>query len=408
MAVLVIGATLFIMAKVAVIFDIPPELVSQSRLVILLVGISIAAAFPMGIFSEALAGGLWRYDLFNKVSLVMAFLQTALTIFLLERGWGLPGLGVSVLTCSALGYLWRMRLLFRLLPDLSIRPRWFSLATLRQIGDYTVFSFILVLSGRVAFYSDSFIVGIFRGVEEVAIFGIGVKLTEYLRQLIFTLTKLFSPVASRYDPDLDKATLRRVFYTGSRLHLLFSLPLSLGLFFWGRPLIHLWIGESFDYSATVLQVLLIGHICAFMQGIGGEILLGVGRHKRFAILSLIAALGNIGLSIVLVKKLGLIGVAWGTTIPLAILSLGYVPAATLKLVEGGFSEFIRRVFVPAAAAAVPAGAVIIYASGRLGGYLDFGLWLATVLAVYCPAGWFWGLTGAEREKIRGGISQYFG
>lgn len=400
LAVLVIAATVVIMVNAPHIFNLPPELVDSSRLVILLVGVSIALAFPLAVFSEALAGGLWRYDLFNAVSLAIALFQAGLTILFLELGFGLPGLGLAVLIGSAIGYIWRMRILFRLLPDLSIRLKHVHFAVFRDIGNYSFFSFLLILSGRIAFYSDSFVVGIFRSVEDIAVFGIAVKLVEYLRQGVFTLTRLFSPVAARYDPETDKASLRRLFYDGSRLNLLFSLPLSIGLFFWGGALIQLWLGDSFAYSETILKILLAGHILAFLQGIGGEILLGVGRHRLFAELSLLAAIINIALSVILVKKIGLAGVAWGTTIPLAAVSIGYLPLATLRLVGGTIRDFSREVLWPAIRATAFPAILIGLVSTHLNSLAAISLWGSTGAGLYCLTAYFWGLNSAERTRIK--------
>jgi O-antigen/teichoic acid export membrane protein len=400
LALLVMAATIFIMANAAAFFDIPADLVGQSRTVIFLIGLSIALGFPLSIFSEALSGGLYRFDLFNTVSILMALLRTALTVAFLELGFGLTGLGVAALAASFIGYLWRMRTLFSLLPDLSIHPRLIKRSVLTRIGDYSFFSFLLVLSGRIAFYSDSFIVGFFRGIEAVAVFGIAVKLVEYLRQLVFTLTRLFVPVASRYDPDTDQETLRRIFYDGSRLSLLFSLPSSLVLFLWGGRLIRLWVGQDFGYSIVILQVLLIGHLLSFIQGIGGEILLGVGRHRFFALLSLIGAAVNIVLSIILVQKVGLIGVAWGTTIPLAALSVFYLPWATIRLVGGGLSGFLRRAIGPAITAAILPGLIIYLCVGEIDGFYSLAACLVPVGLVYLPSIYFLGLKRHERDKIR--------
>ena len=406
LAIGVLAATAFLVVKAPALFAIPADIIEPSRLVIMLIGISIAFAFPMGVFSDALSGGLWRVDLFNKVSLTVALVQAIMTIGFLEAGWGLPGLGAAVLVCSAGGYIWRMRILFGMLPDLSIRPRLAKWPVLRQIGGYTAFSFLLVLSGRMAFYSDSFIVGFFKGVEEVAIFGIAVKLVEYLRQLVFTLSKLFMPVTSRYDPDIDKESLRRIFYAGSRVNLLFSLPLAAGLFFWGKAAIRLWIGPSFDYSATILQVLLIGHVLSFTQGISGELLLGAGRHRVFAIWSLIAAVVNIGLSIILVKHIGLIGVAWGTTIPLALLSLGYLPWAALKMLDDKFLSFFNRSLLPAVKAALLPIAGIIATASLLNKIGDFVLWGVVIAGVGLITAWVWGLLPEEKAKLKTEIYRY--
>jgi O-antigen/teichoic acid export membrane protein len=292
-----------------------------------------------------------------------------------------------------------MRLLFSVLPDLSIKPRLVKKPVIKKISNYSFFSFMLVLSGRIAFYSDSFIVGIFRGIEDVAIFGIAAKLTEYLRQLIFTMTRLFSPVASRYDPDTDQASLRRIFFDGSRLNLLFSLPLSLILFFWGGRLINLWVGDAFGPSQMVLQVLLLGHIVSFLQGIGGEILLGVGRHRVFAILSILAAIANIVLSVVLVQKIGLVGVAWGTTVPLIVLSLGYLPLATLRLVGGRIGEFVKEVIVPVLGAVLLPGLLIIFISNRLFSVYSVIFWLVAVVIICGVSTYMVGLKSGERDRI---------
>lgn len=399
LSILVVAATLYIMANAADFFSIPAELVSHSRAVILLIGLSIALGFPLSIFSEALAGGLWRFDLFNKVGLSTAVLRTCLTVAFLEFGWGLAGLGLAALIGSLAGYLWRMKMLFSLLPDLSISPRLIGWKVIKQISDYSFFSFLLVLSGRIAFYSDSFIVGIFRGVEDVAVFGIAAKLTEYLRQLIFTMSRLFSPVAARYDPDSDQASLRRIFYDGSRLHLLFSLPLSMILFFWGGKLIRLWVGDAFGPSQVVLQVLLLGHIVSFLQGIGGEVLLGVGRHRNFAILSLLAAVINISLSVILVRKIGLVGVAWGTTLPLAVLSVGYLPVTTLKLVGGDLKTFIGEVLGKSIGAALAPGILIIYSADRINSLPSFIGWGGAVAIVCLITSYVFGLKPAEKARL---------
>ena len=400
LGLLVLLATAILMVSAAVWFAIPPELVTQARWAIFLVGLSIAIGFPLSVFSEALAGGLYRFDLFNTVAIATALFRTALTIAALELGWGLVGLGAAALAGSLVGYLWRMRILYRLLPDLSIHPRLARPAVLKRIGGYSLYSFILVLSGRLAFYSDSFVVGIFRGVEDIAIFGIAVKLVEYLRQMVFTMTKLFAPIAARYDPDTDQASLRRFLYDGSRLNLLFSLPLSLLLFFWGRPFIHLWVGDRFDSSVLILQILLIGHLLSFMQGIGGDILLGVGRHRLLALLSLGSAAINVILSVILVQIMGLPGVAWGTTIPLSLLSLLYVPFAAIRLVGGTPLGFLREAFLPPLAASLLPALFIVVVSRHINSLGWMALSLIALGIIYLPSAWLVALKPAEKNRIR--------
>lgn len=408
LALLVLVVTVLVMIYADHIFNLPPDLVHSTRVVILLIGLSIALGFPLSVFSEALGGGLYRQDLVNIVSLSMALVRAGLVVVFLEAGWGLMGLGAAALAGSLAAYLWRMGLLFSLLPDLSVRPALMNRLVLKTIGGYSFFSFLLVFSGRIAFYSDSVVVGIFRTVEDVAVFGLAVGLTEYLRQLVFTMTRLFAPVASRYDPEKDQISLKRLFYDGSRLSLLFSLPLSAVLFFWGGDLIRLWVGGRFAYSFTILQVLLIGHLFSFSQLIGGEIMLGVGRHRRFAVLSLAAALINTALSIILIKMIGLIGVAWGTTIPLILLSVLYLPGAVLRLVGGSWKEYLKLSISPPLVAMIPAVTIIIIGAGRLTTVNSVLCWGTAAALIYVTAGYFLGLNNEERSKAKSEMGRLIG
>jgi O-antigen/teichoic acid export membrane protein len=137
-----------------------------------------------------------------------------------------------------------------------------------------------------------------------------------------------------------------------------------------------------------------------MQGIGGELLLGTGRHRSFAVLSLAAAAANIVLSILLIGPLGLNGVAWGTTVPLMLLSLAYLPAATMRLVGGSPSEFARRVVAPALAAVVAPAALIIGTSGSIETYRQFAVYIVLTGVLYLPGAYLFGLTASERDKLK--------
>jgi len=399
LAILVLAATAILAMQAPGWFAIPPDIIAGARAVIILIGIAVAFGFPLSIFSEALAGGLYRFDLFNMVAVATGFLRAGLIVAFLYMGWGLTGLGLAALIGISIGYIWRLILLYRKLPNLSIKPSLMNRESLKQLGGYSIYSFLIVLSGRLAFYSDSFIVGAVRGVADVAIFGIAARLAEYLRQLVFTMTKLFTPMVARFDADTDRKIMRRIFYDGSRINMLFALPLSLGLFFWGGDLISLWVGDDFKNAATILQVLLAGHLIAFVPGVGAEILVGAGRHKTLAWMSLSAAVSNIILSLILIKPLGLVGVAWGTTIPLLALSLLYLPAAVISSINGKTGEFfINAALRPLGATVIPL-ILMVYFSGHLDTIHKMIAVSLLTVGVYLPGAWWVGLKAAERRKI---------
>src|SRR5262249_43986836 len=73
-------------------------------------------------------------------------------------------------------------------------------------------------------------------------------------------------------------------------------------------------------SFVVLVILTIGMLAHFMEMPAHTVLLGICKHRVVAFLTLIQGLANIILSIVLVRRLGVIGVALGTMIPMVLLT----------------------------------------------------------------------------------------
>ena len=89
--------------------------------------------------------------------------------------------------------------------------------------------------------------------------------------------------------------------------------------------------------------------------------MGMGRHHRLAAALLVASLVNLALSLVLVRTYGAVGVALGTLIPTAAVSLGYVLPHAMKTMGVGPRRMLKEVLMPALVPAVPMAAVL-YAS----------------------------------------------
>jgi O-antigen/teichoic acid export membrane protein len=124
------------------------------------------------------------------------------------------------------------------------------------------------------------------------------------------------PVASTLAVGEGSAELRRLLIQGTRAALFVSLPIAWALFFRSHTFIALWMGPQYaDTSGKVLRILLISSIAISGNRVGGNIILGLGKHKPFALWQLCEAVANLALSIYLVRKIGITGVAWGTVVP---------------------------------------------------------------------------------------------
>ena len=70
-----------------------------------------------------------------------------------------------------------------------------------------------------------------------------------------------------------------------------------------------------DLSGHVLWILSVPWLFGAGVSVIASAILGIGKHKPVVPAALAGGLGNLVLSIALVKPMGVVGVAWGTAIP---------------------------------------------------------------------------------------------
>jgi O-antigen/teichoic acid export membrane protein len=111
-------------------------------------------------------------------------------------------------------------------------------------------------------------------------------------------------------------------------------------------------------SVPVLQVLALAVAIRVGSGTATALLKGAGRHKMLAYVNLATGVANLGLSIILVRRWGLIGIAVGTLVPIAFNAFVVVFPAACRRVGLPFRTLLARSVLPALWPAVVVGAVL--------------------------------------------------
>jgi O-antigen/teichoic acid export membrane protein len=133
-------------------------------------------------------------------------------------------------------------------------------------------------------------------------------------------------MASGLDAAGQKSDLRKLLLRGTQAALALMLPIGLTLLVRGKTFFALWMGPQYrETSGTILQILLISQFFTIANATAGQIAYGIDKHKSVAKWAAIEAVANLGLSLVLVKTVGLYGVAWGTSISMTIIHLIFWP-----------------------------------------------------------------------------------
>jgi O-antigen/teichoic acid export membrane protein len=260
------------------------------------------------------------------------------------------------------------------------------------------------------FYTDSVVIGMFLNAAAITYYAIAGSLINYGRNIVSLTADTLYPAATRLDAKNDMAGLRDLQILGTRIALLVGLPLCIGFVFLGRQFMDLWMGKAYAASAVILIVLTIPQVTSMSQYISALILVGMAKHKILAYVALAEGVANLTLSIILVRKFGLMGVAWGTVIPHLVSTAVLIPLYTLRVLDMRWSTYLTRGFVRPLICAVPM-AGICYAFSKLienPSWLVFGAEVATAATVFAALSYFVCLSGTQQAYVAGKLRGLLG
>lgn len=342
------------------IFSVPTRLWYASRCAILLTALSLAITLCSGVPGAVLAA-LHRYDLLSFVNIFRAFFRAAGFVFLLQRGHGLAALAAWELVAAVVTGAALTSLCAKAFPELRHFMRRPERETIGKIWNYGAYAFLVTMAGAVVTYMDNGIVGLFLNPIAVTFYAIAGNLILYSREAIAAMSNTFVPIASGFEAEGRIAQLGRLLIRGTQASLLLSLPMVIVLFVRGRTFIGLWMGAEYaQVSGTVLQILLLNQLLTTANLTSCGIVYGIGKHKPLAMWALTEAGVNLVLSILLVRRVGLYGVAWGTCIAGVICNLLFWPRYMSKLLQISLPQYLWKAWGVTALAAVPFGIACWY------------------------------------------------
>jgi O-antigen/teichoic acid export membrane protein len=337
------------------VFVIPPELQQAARLAVLVTAVTVGINLWCGVFGGVLVA-LHRYDLTSGVSILQTTARAAGIVFLLRSGHGILALALWDLCVSVLANAALIFFCFRVYPALKVVFGSPGRATLAKLWNYSFYAFLINVAIQVTYYTDNLVVGAFLSPGAVTLYAIGGLLIGYARQIVSSMTTTFTPLASSFEAEGNYDNLRRLVIHGTRAALIVSLPIEVALFFRGHTFIRLWMGEQYaGPSGTVMKILLLSVVVASANTTSGGIVYGMEKHKRLAFWAIGEAIANFVLSIILVRRIGIYGVAWGTTIPSVLIELLLWPSFICKLVVIPVRTYLWQTWFRSALCVVPFG-----------------------------------------------------
>jgi O-antigen/teichoic acid export membrane protein len=335
--------TFMLSTSVEHLFKIPPEMHSQARLLLLMVGASVSLSFPLGVFGGMLEG-LQRFYILNWTSIGATLARAALIVYFLNRGYGLLTVALLTVILPIFSSILRGIIVFRLCP-VPIGLKHVDRASFRHMVNYGGTTFLVLVAARLRFRTDAIVLGTMMSAVAVTYFNIGSRIVDYAQEFVSSLAQVFVPMSSQSEATGNLDRVRKIYIAGNRVCAFLILPITAILILLGKHIIRIWVGARYvPHSYPVLVVMIIPYALLMSQAASGRILFGLGKHQVYAAITVIEGIANLILSIALVPPLGIIGDALGTAIPLTFTCLVFLPRHLKKQIGVPVGTFLRQAY----------------------------------------------------------------
>lgn len=384
-------------------------LVKIVQTLIIIISFDVALFLAAGTF-RGIFQGLQRYDITNIAHIITSISNAALFYIFLTRGYGLITMGLISISGKTITITIFTLLIKKKFTFINISWKSVSRKSIRTIFSHSTFSFINIVASQIAYYSDTFVIGFFINAATITYYSIAWSLTEYIKKFCISFTNVFIPAASAYDAAKDGYDqIRQLLYSGTKYALVFIGLFCVGLMILGGPFIDCWMGDIYGQkSRPILFLFTISHFFVLPQLISQSILMGMTRHQIVAYGNLVVSFVNLTLSILLVQKYGMVGVAIGTTIPQMILSGLIVPYQTCKIIETSPFHFFQMTYGKVAIPII----ILLGSLIMLGNFIkptSFLLIFSEAIAcalVYFLSVFLFSLDGSERETAKATMKKF--
>jgi O-antigen/teichoic acid export membrane protein len=347
-ALLITIALSFVFTK---IFAVPPGLLTESRIALILIGLNLAIWLPLNVFD----GTLWatqRFDVLNAIDILSVFIRTSLTFALIGNGSGIVTLAWLNLITLAGAQVAKAVATFIIDPSLKIRFNLVRADTARELFGFGIWTFLINAARTLTSQSGPIVISLRLGVSFVTPFSIASRLVVYSGALIVAGTGVLTPIATIFHAHGSEDRQRRLFVEGGKYCLALSLFFVTFFLLLGKELIVFWMGAKFASSANFLAILAIGEALPMSQWITHGVILGMSRHRPIALANIVEAVIAVLLAVVLSVPLGLMGVCIAFAVPATLCRGLFQSIYGCRLIGMSPLRYARDVIAPTLGMAV--------------------------------------------------------
>jgi O-antigen/teichoic acid export membrane protein len=384
------------------LYPFTPESLPRAQVCFLLAGLDLAVTFAFAVWNASLVG-LHRFATINAWTVSLFALRTGFVVLAIRAGFGVRTVALASLVESFVRGLGLSLFARRALPNVDLRLRNADRTAFREVASYGVYAALMAASIKVITSMDVMIVGRFISPERVAAYDFGSKFVNPLYDVFWGAAFVLTPLAAGLDARGDREGLRRIHALFTKGLALLALPAVFFFVVAGRDFLRLWIGDPLAEPAYPVLALLTGALYfSISQQAGVAVLKGAGHVRLLALLYVGEAVANLVLSLLLVRSMGLVGVAIGTVVPLVVSNGLVMPVLVCRALGMPLRTHARETLLPTLLPGAVAFVVSTAALRAVGPVTTWGGLLAVLAgaaAAFWIPGFFLTLTRSERRSL---------
>jgi O-antigen/teichoic acid export membrane protein len=337
LAVLVVGSALSI--GFPRFFNIRPDLQYDAMMLMVLMVVGAAASIAMQTFS-ALLVAKQQIHVDNFIGMLNIVLRTALTIVLLNAGWGLYSLVAANLAAKGVSLGLAVVRTFRLLPGLQIKYRLASWETMRSLGNLGIWFSLGSLAGLAIGSLDRLVTAKVVSVDMVTTLTLTGRMYALSGGLIAQITETARPMLGQMLGANKMADALRSYRhlfamsTGAAVVAAASMWAGNGSF------VVRWVGPA-NYGGLWVDLALAFNVILNYWVLPNRAILSANLTVRSQTLGrMVEGAFNLVLSIILGRIYGVLGVIVATGIAGLCTSMWYLPLLTARMFQRPFARFL--------------------------------------------------------------------
>ncbi len=227
---------------------------------------------------------------------------------------------------------------------------------------------LIGLCATAAYSSDVVIVGALLTLPAAAAYGIGGRAANLVLSIASRGSDVLVPTYAHHGTLGGQPRLFSLYHQSVAAAWLLTIPAGAVVLAAGEGLLSLWLGSVPDGSVDVLRIMVLTTMVSVPGANAFRLLSGIDRLGVALVTIVLAALANVGLSIVLTYQLGLVGPALGTLLVALVYDVVLMPAFACRVCGVGPAALLRSqafLLLPISALALAAGSLSTLSQGLL-------------------------------------------